>query len=163
MLDIKKIELIVFDFDGVLTNDKVLVDQNGIESVVCSRSDGLGFDVLKILEKSTYIISTELNMVVSKRAEKLGIPVLQGVQNKKDIVKKLSKEKKINFSNILFVGNDLNDYHAMKFCGYSVCPSDSHPVIKDLASYVLKTKGGDGVVRELLEEVFKLNILKILY
>jgi 3-deoxy-D-manno-octulosonate 8-phosphate phosphatase (KDO 8-P phosphatase) len=163
MLDIKKIELIVFDFDGVLTNDKVLVDQNGIESVVCSRSDGLGFDVLKILEKSTYIISTELNMVVSKRAEKLGIPVLQGVQNKKDIVKKLSKEKKINLSNILFVGNDLNDYHAMKFCGYSVCPSDSHPVIKDMASYVLKTKGGDGVVRELLEEVFKLNILKILY
>ena len=163
MLDIKKIELIVFDFDGVLTNDKVLVDQNGIESVVCSRSDGLGFDVLKILEKSTVIISTELNIVVSKRAEKLGIPVLQGVQNKKDIVKKLSKEKKINLSNILFVGNDLNDYHAMKFCGYSVCPSDSHPVIKDLASYVLKTKGGDGVVRELLEEVFKLNILKILY
>ena len=163
MLDIKKIELIVFDFDGVLTNDKVLVDQNGIESVVCSRSDGLGFDVLKILEKSTYIISTELNMVVSKRAEKLGIPVLQGVQNKKDIVKKLSKEKKINLSNILFVGNDLNDYHAMTFCGYSVCPSDSHPVIKGVASYVLKTKGGDGVVRELLEEVFKLNILEILY
>lgn len=163
MIDISKIDLIVFDFDGVLTDNKVLVDKNGNESVSCSRSDGLGFDVLKILRKSAYIISTEKNLVVSARAKKLNIPVLQGVRDKSHIIKIISKEKNVKLSKILFVGNDLNDYYAMQLCGYSACPSDSHPKIKDIASFVLKTKGGNGVLRELLEEVFELNIIEILY
>jgi 3-deoxy-D-manno-octulosonate 8-phosphate phosphatase (KDO 8-P phosphatase) len=163
MIDITKIDLIVFDFDGVLTDNKVLVDQNGNESVSCSRSDGLGFDVLKILRKSAYIISTEKNLVVSARAKKLNIPVLQGVRDKSHIIKNISKEKNVKLSKILFVGNDLNDYYAMQLCGYSACPSDSHPKIKDIASFVLKTKGGNGVLRELLEEVFELNVIEILY
>ena len=163
MIDITKIDLIVFDFDGVLTDNKVLVDQNGNESVSCSRSDGLGFDVLKILRKSAYIISTEKNLVVSARAKKLNIPVLQGVRDKSHIIKNISKEKNVKLNKILFVGNDLNDYYAMQLCGYSACPSDSHPKIKDIASFVLKTKGGNGVLRELLEEVFELNVIEILY
>ena len=163
MIDITKIDLIVFDFDGVLTDNKVLVDQNGNESVFCNRSDGLGFDVLKILRKSAYIISTEKNLVVSARAKKLNIPVLQGVRDKSHIIKNISKEKNVKLSKILFVGNDLNDYYAMQLCGYSACPSDSHPKIKDIASFVLKTKGGNGVLRELLEEVFELNVIEILY
>ena len=163
MIDIKKIDLIVFDFDGVLTDNRVLVDQNGNESVFCSRIDGLGFDALKVLNKLAYIVSTEKNSVVSARANKLNIPVLYGVKDKGNIIKNLSKEKNVELSKILFVGNDLNDYYAMKLCGYSACPSDSHPKIKDIASFVLKTKGGHGLMRELLEEVFELNVLQILY
>ena len=162
MIDIKKIDLIVFDFDGVLTDNKVQVDQNGNESVSCSRSDGLGFDVLKILGKSAYIISSEKNLVVSARAKKLNIPVLQEVIDKAHVIKNLSEEKNVKLSKILFIGNDLNDYYAMQLCGYSACPSDSHPKIKDIASFVLKTKGGNGVLRELLEEVFELDILEII-
>lgn len=163
MIDIKKIDLIVFDFDGVLTDNRVLVDQDGNESVFCSRTDGLGFDALKVLNKLAYIVSTEKNSVVSARANKLNIPVLYGVKDKGNIIKNLSKEKNVELSKILFVGNDLNDYYAMKLCGYSACPSDSHPKIKDIASFVLKTKGGHGLMRELLEEVFELNVLEILY
>jgi len=61
------------------------------------------------------------------------------------------------------VGNDINDYRVMKLCGYTVCSLDSHEVIKDFATVVLKTKGGNGIVRELLEDVFKLNFIQILY
>ena len=91
MIDINKIDLIVFDFDGVLTDNKVIIDQNGNENVICSRSDGLGFDVLKILGKSAYIISSEKNLVVSARAKKLNIPVLQEVIDKAHVIKNLSQ------------------------------------------------------------------------
>ena len=84
-------------------------------------------------------------------------------RDKSHIIKNISKEKNVKLSKILFVGNDLNDYYAMQLCGYSACPSDSHPKIKDIASFVLKTKGGNGVLRELLEEVFELNVIEILY
>ena len=61
------------------------------------------------------------------------------------------------------MGNDLNDYRVMQLCGYTACPSDSHETIKSIANVVLKTKGGNGIVRELLEDVFKLNFIQILY
>ena len=102
MIDIKKIDLIVFDFDGVLTDNKVLIDQKGNETVFCSRSDGLGFDVLKILRKSVYIISTEKNLVVSARAKKLNIPVLQGVSDKAYVIKNLAEEKNVDENLKLF-------------------------------------------------------------
>ena len=157
------IDAFIFDFDGVLTNDLVYVDQNGIETVCCSRADGLAFDVLKKLEKSVYILSTEKNSVVTARASKLNIEALQGVDDKAEKIKQLTKEKKINLKNILYVGNDLNDFLAMNLCGYSACPSDSHNLIKENSDIILKKKGGNGIVRELIEEVFKLDIIKILY
>ena len=64
---------------------------------------------------------------------------------------------------ILYIGNDLNDYYAIKICGFSVCPADSHQAIKDIVDIILKTSGGMGVARELLEDVLALNLIKILY
>ena len=61
------------------------------------------------------------------------------------------------------MGNDLNDYLAMKVCGYTACPIDSHPKIKEISKYILTTKGGNGVVREVLEQVLNLDFIKILY
>jgi len=76
-MNINEIDALVFDFDGVLTDNKVYVDQNGKESVCCSRSDGLAFDVLRKLKIPTYILSTETNIFVTQRAKKLKIPVIQ--------------------------------------------------------------------------------------
>ena len=160
---LSNIDAIIFDFDGVLSNNLVFIDQNGKESVVCSRADGLAFDVLRKLGKPTYILSTEKNPVVSSRAAKLNIPVLQGVSDKKLAIKKLAESRKFNLKHILYVGNDLNDFHVMKLCGFSACPADSHPKIKEISDIVLKTSGGNGVVRELLEEILNLDFIKILY
>ena len=157
------IDAFIFDFDGVLTNNLVHLDQDGKESVSCNRADGLAFDVLRKLNKSSYIISTEKNPVVTSRAIKLKIPAIQGVGDKVKQIKTLALNEGFNLQNILYVGNDLNDYRVMELCGYTACPSDSHYSIKGLVTVVLKTKGGDGVVRELLEDILKLNFLEILY
>ena len=162
-LNIDDIDLIIFDFDGVLTDNKVSVDSNGCERVNCSRSDGLGFDVLRKLNIATYILSTEKNLVVSARAEKINVPVLQGTKDKAKELIILTNEKGFDIARTLYVGNDLNDFYAMQLCGYSACPLDSHPKIKDIATFVLNTSGGGGVVRELLEKILQIDILQILY
>jgi 3-deoxy-D-manno-octulosonate 8-phosphate phosphatase (KDO 8-P phosphatase) len=162
-ISLKNIEAIIFDFDGVLTDNKVYLDQNGRESVSCSRADGLAFDVLNKLKISTYILSTEKNTVVTARANKLNITAMQGVKNKVDGLRQLADQEGFNLKNILYVGNDLNDYQVMQLCGYPVCPSDSHITIKEVSTIILKTSGGNGIVRELLEDVFQLNIIQILY
>jgi len=160
---IDKIEVFIFDFDGVLTNNLVFVDQDGNELVSCNRSDGLAFDVLRKLKKPSYILSTEQNPVVSTRAKKLKIQVIQGVDNKVQELLSLAKSKGYNLNRVLYVGNDVNDYKAMKLCGYSACPSDSHEKIRSIATFVLQKKGGDGVVRELLEVKLNIDFIKTLY
>jgi N-acylneuraminate cytidylyltransferase len=163
LIKIDDIDLFIFDFDGVLTDDSVYLNQNGVEHVKCSRSDGLAFDVLRILEKPVYILSTEKNAVVSARSEKLQVPVICGVRNKEHSLKNLANKNGYNLSKILYVGNDINDFHAMSICGYSACPVDSHKTIKKYADIVLSTRGGMGVIRELLEDVFSLDFIDILY
>ena len=163
MMTLDDIDAFVFDFDGVLTNNLVQIDENGKESVSCSRADGLAFDVLRKLNKPAYILSTEKNLVVKARAKKLNIPAIQGVADKVETIKKLATDNNYSLKNILYVGNDLNDYLVMQLCGYSACPADSHSKIKNVSSIILGTNGGDGIVRELLEEVFNLDFIKILY
>jgi len=162
-MNIDGIDAFIFDFDGVLTNNQVYLDQNGSESVACSRADGLAFDVLRKLNKPAFILSTEKNSVVTMRAKKLKVPVKQGVLDKVEAIKKLADEYCLNLNNILYVGNDLNDYLVMQLCGYTVCPADSHPKIKYISDVCLNTNGGNGVVRELLEEVLNIDFIKILY
>ena len=162
-ISIDKIHALVFDFGGVMTNNLVYINQEGKESVRCNRADGLAFDVLSKLKKSSYILSTEKNNVVRMRAKKLKINVIQGISNKVNAIKSLAKKNNYNLENILYVGNDLNDYEAMKICGFSVCPADSHYKIRKLSDIILKTNGGDGVVRDLIENIFNLDIIKILY
>jgi YrbI family 3-deoxy-D-manno-octulosonate 8-phosphate phosphatase len=158
-----KIDAFIFDFDGVLTNNLVYLDQNGKESVCCSRADGLAFDVLHKLNKPAFILSTEKNSVVLMRAKKLKITAVQGVSDKVKAIKELADTKNYNLNNILYVGNDLNDYLVMELCGYTACPADSHPKIKHISDICLNTNGGNGVVRELLEEVLNIDFIKILY
>ena len=162
-MNIDKIDAFIFDFDGVLTDNFVHTDENGKELVSCSKADGLAFDVLHKLRKPAYILSTEQNPVVTARAKKLKIQVLQGIGNKSQALKNIANEKGYNLQNILYIGNDLNDYFAMQLCGYTACPIDSHKAIKSIATIVLKTKGGKGVVRELLEDILQIDFIKILY
>lgn len=160
---IHNIRLVIFDFDGVLTDNNVYVDSNGIESVRCNRSDGLGFKALKKLKVKSIICSTEANEVVLKRGEKLNIETFNGIDNKLTWIKDYVKDSKINPKNILYVGNDINDMSAMKYCGFSACPADSSKKIRKISDYVLKTKGGEGVVNEIVEKIFNYDLFELLY
>ena len=163
LITLENIDAFIFDFDGVLTNNLVFVDQDGKELVSCNRSDGLAFDVLRKLKKPSYILSTEKNPIVSARAKKLKIQAIQGVEDKVKELLSLAKTNEYNLNRILYVGNDINDYKAMKLCGYSACPSDSHEKIRSIATFVLQKKGGNGVIRELLEVKLNIDFIKILY
>ena len=153
--NIKKVDAFFFDFDVVLTNNLVIINENGSESVICNRSDGLGFNFLNKICTNIYILSSEKNPVVKNRAKKLKVKCYQGLTNKLDTLKLISKKTGIDLKKSVYVGNDLNDYDAMKECKIKICPKDSHKKIISIADFLLKKKGGDGVVIELIESVFK--------
>ena len=113
-----KLKLLVYDFDGVMTDNKVYIDQNGIESVQVNRADGLGVSEIKKLGLKQLIISTEKNSVVGSRAEKLKIPFLQGIDDKKSSLINYCKEINIDLKHVGFVGNDINDKEAMEIVGF---------------------------------------------
>jgi YrbI family 3-deoxy-D-manno-octulosonate 8-phosphate phosphatase len=149
------IKLIIYDFDGVMTDNKAFIDQHGNEMVKVNRSDGLGVGEITKMGIKQLIISTEKNKVVKSRALKLKIECFHGVDDKKTILEEYCEINKIQLEKVIFVGNDINDEEAMKIVGLPFCPSDANQRIKDISSFVFKSKGGDGVVRELLDIIIK--------
>ena len=153
----KDVHTIVFDFDGVFTDNKVWVDQIGVESVQCDRADGLGFDLLRAFIKANnwalnyFILSKEKNPVVSIRAQKLQINCVQSMSNKADYIANYLGENNLSAKGLVYLGNDLNDLAVMRISGFSVAPSDAHALILDQADLVLPQKGGDGFVRAFIE------------
>jgi len=160
---LNKLDAIFFDFDGVLTNNLVLVSEDGKESVFCNRSDGLGFDALRKVGIKYFIISSEKNSIVEARAKKIRAEVFYGVKDKKTKILDLVKERNFNLENCVYVGNDVNDLNSLKLFGHSFCPNDSHELVKKNVDIILKTNGGNGVVRELLEEHLIINCYEVLY
>lgn len=136
-----------------MTDNKVIVDENGKESVVCNRSDGLAVQLIKELGIPQLIMSTEKNNVVRRRAEKLKLEVINNVSNKKQCLEDYCKENGFSVDETLFIGNDLNDFAVMESCGFSVCPSDAAPEILEIATLTTSAKGGEGVIRELYTQL----------
>ncbi|MCH7786494.1 MAG: HAD hydrolase family protein [Chloroflexi bacterium] len=149
-----KIELIAFDFDGVLTDNKVLTLQDGSEGIIANRSDGLAIGELKKMNLPMVIISTEENDVVKARARKLQLPVLNGIKDKKIELENYCNEHHIALENTIFIGNDINDLEVMRSVGWPLSPHDANEKVKNISRIILSCNGGDGVIRELW------NILK---
>ena len=146
---LNKLKLLAYDFDGVMTDNTVFIDQKGNESVRVNRSDGLAISKIKALDIEQIIISTEKNKLVAVRSKKLGLNCFFGVNDKKQTLIEYCKQKKISISSVGFVGNDINDLDVMSSCGVSICPVDAYDAIKKISDYCLTTKGGKGVVREI--------------
>lgn len=145
------VKLIVYDFDGVMTDNRVFVDQEGRESVAANRSDGLGIGIIKKLGIIQTILSTETNPVVKARAAKIGIQATQAVADKGATIVELAASNDVSLAEVLFMGNDINDATAMNLCGFKVAPADAHPSILALADYVTEAHGGFGAIRELAD------------
>jgi len=151
----QKIDAIVFDFDGVFTDNKVIIDQNGKEAVICDRSDGLGISRIKKYNIPILVLSTEKNKVVTERCKKLDIDCIQGVDNKSEALKKWLKKQNAGIQNTIFVGNDVNDKECLEEVGCSIVVQDAHRDVKKLADIILKKPGGRGAVRELTDLIEK--------
>jgi N-acylneuraminate cytidylyltransferase/3-deoxy-D-manno-octulosonate 8-phosphate phosphatase (KDO 8-P phosphatase) len=155
MISWTTIKLLIYDFDGVMTDNTAYVSQDGHEMVKVNRSDGLAIKELKKAGYAQMIISTEENPVVSMRAKKLGIPVIQSCKDKLSAVKQVCDSEGVSPQNVVFIGNDMNDLEAMNYVGTSISPNDGYPLIRSSATCVTEAKGGEGVIRELYESYLK--------
>lgn len=156
-----QLEAIVYDFDGVMTDNKVLVFTDGQEAVICNRSDGWAVGRFKKAGVKQGILSTETNPVVGVRARKLGLSFIQGCDNKGAGLKEFAAEHRLNLSRTVYVGNDDNDLPAMKLAGFVVCPADASPNIKKISNWVAPARGGEGVVRALLHEFERRGLIDV--
>jgi YrbI family 3-deoxy-D-manno-octulosonate 8-phosphate phosphatase len=148
---IRGIGLVAFDFDGVFTDDRVYVLQDGTEAVCCFRGDGLGLRKLERLGIASVIISTESNPVVSQRARKLKIRCIQDCRDKRAALEDLVAELGITLNEVAFVGNDINDRACLRCVGLPVVVRNAHPDVVPLALYRTRTAGGQGAVREICD------------
>ena len=153
----EKIDLIIFDFDGVVTDNRVWTDQDGRETVAAYRSDSMYIKTLRAKGVETMVVSSEVNSVVQARAKKMGVEAINGVgmENKGKVVSELLEQRNIKPENVIFVGNDLNDLPAFEVAGWNVAVADAYPEVIRAADYVLSKNGGYGAIRELCELVLK--------
>ena len=149
----RDLDLIVYDFDGVMTDNRVYVSQGGEEAVSCNRADGLGVGMIRAAGVPQLILSTEVNEVVAARARKLGLDVIQACEDKATALAGFCTTNGYDLARVLYVGNDVNDLAAMKLIGYPVSPADGHPSIQAIARIVVRAPGGAGVVRELADRL----------
>jgi YrbI family 3-deoxy-D-manno-octulosonate 8-phosphate phosphatase len=148
-----RIAAVVLDFDGVFTDNKVIVFQDGREAVVCDRSDGWGLAQLKRLGVPVLVLSTEENPVVQARCNKLGIACLHGIQEKLPVLQEWLKGRDLDVSQVVYVGNDANDMACLQAVGCGVAVSDAHPQAQTAARIILAAPGGQGAIREVVELV----------
>ena len=148
---IQQIRLMVFDFDGVFTDNTVYISQDGLESVRCWRGDGLGLRILEQLGISLLVLSTEENPVVLHRCRKLKVRCVHACPDKVITLTQVAAEKGIVFSQVAYLGNDINDQGCLEKAGLPMVVADAHPDVIHLAKYRTQLRGGYGAVREVCD------------
>ncbi len=150
---IQKIKLFALDFDGVFTDNRVFIDEDGREAVVCDRSDSLGLKMLK--EKrpdiKVIVISKETNNVVKTRCKKLNIACRTGIDDKLIMLKTIIAEADLDPGQVAYMGNDINDLECVAYAGVGVAVADSDPRVLAAADYITKKNGGRGAIREVID------------
>lgn len=143
------VDMVVLDFDGVMTDNRVWTDENGRELVAANRSDGWGIARLRQAKIQVVVLSTEKNPVVAARCHKLGIEVIQGVEDKAATLQMFFQARQINPDHVIYLGNDVNDLPCFALVGCALVVADAHSKARAEADLVLRNRGGYGAVREL--------------
>ena len=155
-MDFSKIKLIILDNDGVLSDGKVIYDNNKLESKNFSAKDGLGIKLLQFSDIKLAIITGRSSDILEKRCDDLQIKLLyQGVRNKLKKTTELLKELKLEWEDVAYMGDDWNDFPVMEKCNISATPADAFDDIKSRVDLVTKRNGGEGAVREFIEIILK--------
>lgn len=148
-------KMLALDIDGVMTDGGMYVSSDGKEMKKFNTKDGMG--IKRAIKNGIVcgIISSGKNIdLVRYRAEMLGIDrIFVGTGEKLPVLQEWCKELNISMDNVAYIGDDINDLEILKAVGLAVCPADAVPEIKEVCSLVLKTKGGQACVRELVENL----------
>ncbi len=155
MTPLERIRFVVFDFDGVFTDNRVWTNEHGEESVACWRGDALGLRRLEEVGVDHLILSTEVNGVVTARATKMGAAAcIQGSPDKPPVLREEAARRGVSLEETAYVGNDVNDAGCLELVGLPVVPADAWPEVVPLARMVLERRGGHGCVREFCDAVW---------
>jgi N-acylneuraminate cytidylyltransferase len=151
------IKIIVCDFDGVVTDNLVLTDQDGRETISASRSDSMHIKTLREKGIELMILSSEPNPVVLARAKKIGVEAIHnvGLKDKGRALQEILAQKSIRAEQVIYIGNDLNDLPCFEIAGWNIAVADAYPEVLRAADHVLTKNGGRGAIRELCEIVLK--------
>ncbi|RYD23728.1 MAG: acylneuraminate cytidylyltransferase [Verrucomicrobiaceae bacterium] len=144
-------KVLITDFDGVHTDGRVIVSQDGVESVSCNRRDGLGIEIARRNGLEVLILSKEKNPVVNARAQKLGIECIHGCDDKLSVLGAWLKSRQLHWDDIAYVGDDVNDIDCLQVAGFSICPADAVPLVRGTVDLCLASPGGAGCIREIVE------------
>jgi len=148
------IELIVLDVDGTMTDSRITYSQNGDEIKSFNVKDGLAIASWRKLGKQVAIITGRRSKIVERRAKELHIEhFYQGIENKKEVLENLLEKLDLQMENVAAIGDDLNDLQMLKAAKISFAPRDSSTYVDTVATVILNKKGGDGAVREMIEQL----------
>ena len=148
---LSQIKAVVFDFDGVFTDNRVIVSTTGEEFVVCDRGDGMGTNLLAAAGIKMLILSKEKNAVVTSRGKKLNIEVIQGCDDKLPELIKWLQRNNVDAKQAAYIGNDINDLECLSHVEVAVIPADAHPSVIKTATWILQHNGGRGAIREFAD------------
>lgn len=151
---IPEIKLFLTDCDGCLTDGGMYYSENGDELKKFNTRDGMGFSFLRKNGIITGIVTSESVDLNRRRAEKLKLDILEsGCKDKVAAVKRICEEKNIDIGNVCYIGDDVNDVELLKLVGYGCAPADACLQAKEAADYVTSAKGGEGVIREVVDKI----------
>jgi N-acylneuraminate cytidylyltransferase len=153
----ERIDLVISDFDGVITDNRVWVNEDGMEFVAAYRSDSIGVQLLRAIGIEVMILSSEPNRVVDARARKMGVQVIHGVgiHEKGRVIREVLEQKNVRAENVIYIGNDVNDLPCFEVAGWSVAVADAYPELIQAADFVLSKPGGHGALREVCDLIRK--------
>lgn len=148
-----KIKLLVLDVDGTLTDGGVYIDTNGIQSKKFNIKDGMGITLLREKGIHVGVIShSRAKTILNERARMLGIEyVYSGKESKLDVLRQWMESLQLNFENVSYIGDDINDLEVIEKVGLSACPHDAHFSVVKKVDIVLNRNGGEGCVREFID------------
>ncbi len=150
---IARLRLVVFDFDGVFTDNAVYVSEDGAESVRCWRGDGMGLRKLERLGLRLLVVSTEPNPVVGARCRKLALACVQGCADKRAALIEQAAAREISLQDAAYVGNDINDAECLRAVALPILVADAAPAVRSLARWTTSARGGYGAVREVCDRM----------
>lgn len=148
---ISNISLVVFDFDGVFTDNYIWLNEDGKESIRFWRGDGIGLNELRKIGIDALVLSSEVNKIVSVRCKKLRVPCIRSAKNKLETLTRHLKRRKLSFNEVAYVGNDINDVACLEAVGFPIIVRDAHASLLKVSKYRTRRKGGCGAVREVCD------------
>jgi len=146
------IKLIVIDVDGTLTDGGITYGSDD-ELKTFNAKDGLIISAMSRFGIKVAFLTGRSSESVSRRASELNAIAFQGIQDKSKKLREMSAEYNLRLSEVAYIGDDLNDYAAMRLCGFKGCPADATEEIKAICDYVSTKSGGYGAVRNICEKI----------